>query len=77
MGAIVRVAVDPQAFEAFSDVVSRDGVLATELGMNSGMWEVVFASAEVEIGTGLETLRRRMDSHTPGSSEGVRPVILG
>jgi hypothetical protein len=72
----VRIATDP-AFKAFMDVVQADGVQAHELGINSGIYMVVFSGSDVEIGTGFDTLRGMMAAHTAESVAGLERAPFG
>jgi len=66
------------AWKALLDVIHADvSIRAVELGGNSGIYEVVFSSSAVEIGTGYMTLERLMNEHSPGSGNHLVPVPLG
>ncbi len=79
MGAIVRVTTtSDEAWKAFVDVIyADDAIRSMELGVNSGIHEVVFSSSAVAIGTGFATLQRLMNDHSPGTGDELVPVPLG
>lgn len=72
----VRITTDP-AFKAFIDVVQADGIKADELGMNSGIYMVVFSGSNVAMGTGFDTLRNLMATHTAESVDGLERAPFG
>jgi hypothetical protein len=53
------------------------GIHSTELGQNSGMHEIVFQSADVEMGTGFVTLQELLNEHTEGAGNYLIPVTFG
>jgi hypothetical protein len=79
MGAIVQVAFsgDDDAFGAFLNLGRKEGISLQELGKNSGMYEVVFSSTQVAVGTGFETLQRILEEAIPGAGASVTPVPWG
>jgi hypothetical protein len=81
VGAIVRIATTtPEAATALVEVLYEGrsrGVHNTELGQNSGMYEVVFQSANVEMGTGFVALQALLNEHMPGAGDGIVPVTFG
>jgi hypothetical protein len=78
MPAIVTVKISPEASGAFNEVVYNNAAIsATELGVNSGMYDVVFSAASVQIGTGFDTLQRLLNEQKPGAGDGVSRVERG
>jgi len=58
-------------------VAQVESIDAMELGRDSGIYQVVFKSSSVQVGTGFDTLRTLMDEHAPGASAGLERVDLG
>jgi hypothetical protein len=78
MAAIVTVTTtSDDAWKALLYVAQVESIDALELGRDSGVYQVVFKSASVQVGTGYDTLRRLMDEHSPGAGAGLERVDLG
>ena len=78
MAAIVTVRCKTDdAFKAFIEVVQDPAIRADELGVNSGVYQVVFSSAEVRVGTGFHTLQYKVNEYTPGAGAGIERVDWG
>ncbi len=78
MAAIVVVTTSTEeAWSALMYVVQVESIDALERGRDSGIYEVVFKSASVQVGAGFDTLRRLMDEHSPGAGAGLERVDFG
>jgi hypothetical protein len=81
VGAIVRIGTTtPEASAALVNVLYEGhnrGIESVELGQNSTMHEVIFQSADVEMGTGFVTLQALLNKQTPGAGDSIVRVDFG
>src|SRR5579862_2249040 len=78
VGAILRIqTTSGEAHAAFIDVVQDESIVTIPLGESTGMYEVIFRSPDVQIGTGFVTLQGLLNEHTPGAGDGIVRLDLG
>jgi hypothetical protein len=78
VAAIVRIqTTSGEAHAALINAVQDESIFTIPLGESTGMYEVIFRSLDVAIGTGFVTLQRLLNEHTPGAGDGIVRVDLG